>query len=198
MPTYCSSITAPSEEAFVKDGFGIKRYDAMYNDFVVVGDAGDGAKIKGMSDVAAAFKRIADAKAVYCSRGDDSGTHKKELGIWKAAGVDARAASGTWYRETGSGMGATLNTASGMNGYALTDRGTWLSFKNRGSLTVLVEGDKRLFNPYGVILVNATKHPHTKSKDGQAFIDWLVSDSGQKSIASFKLGGEQLFQPNAK
>ena len=188
----------PSEEAFVKDGFGVKRYDVMYNDFVIVGPKADPASVKGMKDVAAAMKKIADSQKAFCSRGDDSGTHKKELGLWKAAGIDARASSGKWYSETGSGMGATLNTASGMNAYALTDRGTWLSFKNRGELTVLVEGDERLFNPYGVILVNKEKHPHTKSADGQAFIDWLVADEGQKAIASFKLGGEQLFTPNAK
>ena len=187
----------PSEEKFVAEGFGVKRFDVMYNDFVIVGPQADPAGIKGGKDAAAAMKTIADAKAPFASRGDDSGTHKKEKGLWKAAGVDAAAASGTWYRETGSGMGATLNTAVAMNAYALTDRGTWLSFKNRGDLVVVVEGDPRLFNPYGVILVSAKKHPHVKSADGQAFIDWLVSKDGQQAIADFKVGGEQLFTPSA-
>ena len=185
------------EEQFVADGQGVRRFDVMYNDFVVVGPKGDPAGVAGMSDVAAALQKIATAQAPFASRGDDSGTHKAELKLWQAAGVDAKAASGTWYRETGSGMGPTLNTAAGMNAYALTDRGTWLSFQNRGDLEVLVESDKRLFNQYGVILVNPEKHPNVKADLGQQFVDWLVGPEGQKAIASFQVGGEQLFFPNA-
>ena len=187
----------PSEEKFVAEGYGVKRFDVMYNDFVVVGPKNDPAGIKGDKDVADAFKKIAAAKAPFCSRGDNSGTNKKEMELWKASGTDAKAASGSWYRETGSGMGATLNTAAGMDAYALTDRGTWLSFENRGSLAIVVEGDARLFNPYGVILVNPKKFPHVKAAEGQAFIDWVVSKEGQAAIASYKRGGEQLFFPNA-
>jgi len=187
----------PSEEKFVADGFGVKRHDVMYNDFVVIGPKDDPAGIRGMKDVAKALAKVADSKSVFVSRGDDSGTHKKEQGLWRDADVDAAGASGSWYRESGSGMGATLNTAAAMSGYALSDRGTWLSFKNRGDLEVLVEGDERLFNPYGVILVNEKKYPHVKTAQGQKFIDWLVSPDGQAAIAEFKIGGEQLFQPNA-
>lgn len=187
----------PSEMAFLKAGHGIDRYDVMYNDYVVVGPKADPAGIQGMKDVVAAFKKIAGAKAPFASRGDNSGTNKAELRFWKAAGVDAKAASGDWYRETGSGMGATLNTAAGMGTYTLTDRGTWLSFQNRQDLVILVEGDDRLFNQYGVILVNPAKHPHTKVAEGQIFIDWLVSKEGQKLIGDYKIGGEQLFFPNA-
>ena len=187
-----------SEEKFVADGFGVKRFDVMYNDFVVVGPKSDPAKVMGTNDVAKAFAAIAAVKASFASRGDDSGTHKKELSLWKAAGVDVKAASGSWYRSTGSGMGATLNTASGMNAYALTDRGTWLKFANRGDLDIAVEGDKNLFNPYGVILVNPAKFKHIKAKDGQAFIDWLVSAAGQSAIGAYKLKGKQAFFPNAK
>jgi tungstate transport system substrate-binding protein len=187
-----------SEEKFVKDGNGVKRFDVMYNDFVVVGPKSDPAKVMGSKDVVKAFAAIAAAKAPFASRGDDSGTNKKELAIWKSAGVDVKKASGSWYRATGSGMGATLNTASGMNAYALTDRGSWLKFANRGDLDIVVEGDKQLFNPYGVILVNPAKFKHIKAKDGQAFIDWLVSDEGQKVIASYKLKGKPAFFPNAK
>ncbi len=187
-----------SEDKFVAEGYGVKRYDVMYNDFVVVGPNSDPAGVKGMADAPAAFKKIAEAKAAFCSRGDDSGTHKAELAIWNASGHDARKESGSWYRETGSGMGATLNTASAMNGYALADRGTWLSFKNRGDLEIVVQGDQRLFNPYGVILVNKEKHPHIKAEMGQAFIDWLVSPEGQKAIGEFKINGEPLFTPSAK
>src|SRR5690606_25358491 len=172
--------------------------EVMYNDFVVVGPKSDPAGIKGTKDVEAAFKKIADAKAPFASRGDDSGTNKAELRLWKAAGIDVKKASGGWYRETGSGMGPTLNTAAGMNAYTLTDRGTWLSFKNRRDLVIVVEGDEKLFNQYGVILVNPEKHPHVKKAEGQAFIDWLVSPEGQKAIAEYKIGGEQLFFPNAK
>jgi tungstate transport system substrate-binding protein len=188
----------PSEEKFVAEGYGVKRFDVMYNDFVLVGPKADPAKVMGMKDAQAAFAKIAEAKAVFASRGDDSGTHKKELGIWKGANVDAKAASGQWYRETGSGMGATLNTASALGAYALTDRGTWLGFANKGDLEIVVEGDERLFNPYGVILIDPAKHAHVKAKEGQAFIDWLVSDAGQKAIGEYQINGLQLFFPNAK
>jgi tungstate transport system substrate-binding protein len=188
----------PSEEQFVADGFGVQRFDVMYNDFVVVGPRDDPAGIKGARDVVAAFARIAAVRAPFASRGDDSGTHKLELSLWQAAGVDVAQNSGAWYRETGSGMGATLNTASAMSAYTLADRGTWISFKNKGTLTALVEGDPRLFNQYGVILVNPAKHPHVKARDGQRFIDWLVSDAGQQAIAAFRVEGRPLFFPNAK
>ena len=187
----------PSEEAFVADGFGVRRYAVMYNDFVIAGPMSDPARIAGMTDAAAALKKIAGARAPFVSRGDDSGTHKKELALWRAAGVDTARASGTWYRETGSGMGATLNTASAMQGYALADRGTWLSFRNRAGMRVLVEGDERLFNPYGVILVNPKRHPHVKADLGQAFIAWLISTEGQAAIGAFRINGEVLFKPNA-
>ncbi len=187
----------PSEEAFVADGFGIERFDVMYNDFVIVGPMADPAGVAGMREAAAALEKVAGAQAPFASRGDDSGTHKKELGLWKTAGVDVTAQSGTWYRETGSGMGATLNTGIGMDAYILTDRGTWLSFKNRGDHKVLVEGDPVLFNQYGVILVNPEKHPHVKAELGQKFIDWVISAEGQKAIGAFKINGEQLFTPNA-
>ena len=187
----------PSEEAFVADGFGIERFDVMYNDFVIVGPMADPAGVVGMKEAAAALKKIAGAQAPFASRGDDSGTHKKELGLWKTAGVDVAAQSGTWYRETGSGMGATLNTGIGMDAYILADRGTWLSFKNRDAHKVLVEGDPVLFNQYGVILVNPEKHPHVKTELGQKFIDWVISAEGQKAIGAFKINGEQLFTPNA-
>ncbi len=188
----------PSEEIFVAEGYGVKRFEVMYNDFVLVGPKSDPAGVRGMTDAPAALARIAAAKATFASRGDDSGTHKKELGLWQAAKVDAVAASGQWYRETGSGMGATLNTAAGLGAYALADRGTWISFANKGDLEIMVEGDKRMFNPYGAILVNPAKHKHVKAAEGQAFIDWLVSDAGQKAIADYQLGGLQLFFPNAK
>ncbi len=186
-----------AEEKFVADGFGVKRIEVMYNDYVIVGPESDPAKVAGSRDAVAAMKKIADAKAPFASRGDDSGTHKAELDLWKPAGVDVKAASGDWYRSTGSGMGQTLNTASGMNAYALADRGTWISFKNRGSLKIVVEGDAKLFNQYGVMLVNPAKHPHVKAKEGQAFIDWLVGAEGQNAVRSFKIEGEQLFFPNA-
>jgi tungstate transport system substrate-binding protein len=188
----------PSEDTFVATGFGVKRFDVMYNDFVLIGPRSDPAGIRGGEDVAAALTRIASQQAVFVSRGDDSGTHKLEWRLWKMAGIDVSAASGTWYRETGSGMGATLNTASGLHAYTLADRGTWLSFKNRGELTILVAGDSRLFNQYGVILVNPVKHKHVKAQDGQAFIDWLLSDTGQQAIAAFRIEGEQAFFPNAR
>ncbi|MFO1350266.1 MAG: substrate-binding domain-containing protein [Gammaproteobacteria bacterium] len=187
----------PSEEKFVADGFGVKRFDVMYNDFIVVGPKADPATIKGERDVVTAFEKLAVAKAPFVSRGDDSGTHKLELSLWQLARVDVKQASGTWYREAGSGMGATLNTASGMNAYALTDRATWLSFHNRGELELLVERDKRLFNQYGIILVNPAKFPHLKAADGQAFIDWMLSAEGQQAISDFKIDGQQAFFPNA-
>lgn len=187
----------PSEEKFVAEGFGVERQDVMYNDFVIIGPKADPAGIRGLKDVLQAFKKIADSKSTFASRGDDSGTNKKERDLWKAAGIDAASASGTWYRETGSGMGATINTAASMEAYVLSDRGTWLSFKNRQGLELLFYGDKKLFNPYGVILVNKDKHPHIKSAQGQAFIDWLVSAEGQKVIGGYSIDGEQLFFPNA-
>jgi tungstate transport system substrate-binding protein len=184
----------PAEDAFVADGHGVKRFDVMYNDFIFVGPADDPAGIKGGTDAVAALQAIAEAEAVFASRGDDSGTHQAELRLWTEAGIEPE---GAWYRELGSGMGATLNTAAELPAYAMTDRGTWLSFANRGPLEIVVEGDERLFNPYGVILVNPQQHPHVKAKDGQAFIDWLVSEEGQAAIASYTIGGEQLFFPNA-
>jgi tungstate transport system substrate-binding protein len=188
----------PSEEQFVAAGFGVARFDVMYNDFVVVGPRTDPAGVHGMTDVAAALVQIAAKHAIFVSRGDDSGTHKLELSLWKTAGVNVAAASGTWYRDAGAGMGATLNTASGLDAYTLTDRGTWISFKNRGNLTLLVEGDRRLFNQYGIILVNPAKHPHVKASDGQTFMDWLLSEKGQQAIAAFRIEGEQAFFPNAR
>jgi len=185
-----------AEEKFVADGAGIGRREVMYNDFVLVGPKSDPAKVAGTKDVAAALKTIAAAKAPFASRGDRSGTHAAELRLWKMAGIDPQTGKGSWYRETGSGMGPTLNTASAMNAYALTDRGTWLSFKNRGDLTIVVEGDQRLFNQYGVMLVNPAKHPHVKKDMGMAFIDWLTSPEGQRAIADYKINGEQLFFPN--
>ena len=186
----------PSEQKFVAEGYGVERFEVMYNDFVVVGPKSDPAGVNGMKDVTAALARIASSGAPFASRGDDSGTHKKELSLWKVTGVDVAAASGTWYRETGSGMGATLNTASGMNAYALTDRATWLNFRNKGDLTIVVEGDARLYNQYGIILVSARKHPHVKAADGQAFIDWVLSREGQQAIADYRINGQQAFFPN--
>ncbi|HEX6297516.1 MAG TPA: substrate-binding domain-containing protein [Burkholderiales bacterium] len=188
----------PLEEKFVAEGYGVKRFEVMYNDFVLVGPKSDPAGVGGSKDIVAALKRILDKQVPFASRGDKSGTHFAELELWKAAGIDIAKDKGPWYRDTGSGMGPTLNTASGMNAYALTDRGTWLSFKNRGSLVISVEGDKRLFNQYGVILVNPAKHPHVKKDMGQAFIDWIVSREGQQAIAAYKINGEQLFFPNAE
>ena len=186
-----------AEEKFLAEGFGVKRFPVMYNDFVIVGPKGDPAKVGGGKDVLDALRRIAASQSTFVSRGDKSGTHAAELRYWKDAGVDLEAKKGPWYKDTGSGMGPTLNTASGMNGYALTDRGTWLSFKNRGDLVVLVEGDKRLFNQYGVMLVNPAKHPQVKKDLGQQFVDWVVSPKGQAAIAGYRIGGEQLFFPNA-
>jgi tungstate transport system substrate-binding protein len=187
----------PLEERFVAEGFGVKRFEVMYNDFVLIGPKADPAKVSGGKDVLEAFRRIKAAQAPFVSRGDRSGTHFAELELWKAAGVDIAKEKGPWYRETGSGMGPALNTASGMNAYILADRGTWLSFRNRGELAIAVEGDKRLFNQYGVILVNPTRHPGVKKELGQQFIDWLISPEGQRAIAEYKIGGEQLFFPNA-
>jgi len=187
-----------AEEKFVEDGYGVERHDVMYNDFVLIGPVSDPAKVRGGKDILAALKKVGEAKAPFASRGDKSGTHAAELRYWKAAGVDPTAGKGTWYRETGSGMGATLNTAAGMNAYVLADRGTWLSFKNRGDLAVLVEGDPRLFNQYGIILVNPAKHAHVKKDMGQAFVDWVLSPEGQQAIGRYRIGGEQLFFPNAK
>lgn len=188
----------PAEEQFVLDGWGVERFDVMYNDFVLVGPKADPAGVRGGDDVVAALVAIAGVKAPFASRGDDSGTHKAEMRLWEPSGVDPTGASGTWYRETGSGMGATLNVASGMDAYTLTDRATWQSFGNRGNLEVLVEGDPRLFNQYGVILVNPEKHPGVRAAAGQRFIDWLTGPDGQSAIASYKLDGEQLFFPNAQ
>ena len=188
----------PSEEQFVADGFGVERHEVMYNDFVIVGPAADPAGIKDSKDAVDALAKIAAAEAPFASRGDDSGTHKAELALWQKAGVDVAGASGTWYRETGSGMGPTLNTAAGMDAYALTDRGTWLSFENPQNLDILVEGDPRLFNQYGIILVNPEKHPHVKADLGQKFVDWVLSDDGQQAIGAFKINGQQAFFPNTK
>ena len=186
-----------AEEKFVADGFGVKRFDLMYNDFVVVGPAADPAGIAGSSDIVAALGTIAEGGKIFVSRGDDSGTHKKELSLWREARIEPASASGGWYRESGSGMGATLNIAVGMDGYTLTDRATWIKFGNKANHKIAVEGDKRLFNQYGVILVDKAKHPNVKSELGQAFIDWLLSAEGQHAIAEYKVNGEPLFVPNA-
>jgi tungstate transport system substrate-binding protein len=187
-----------AEEKFVADGFGVERREVMYNDFIMVGPKSDPAKIGGSKDIAAALKKIAETKAPFASRGDKSGTHAAELRLWKLAGVDPQAGKGAWYRETGSGMGPTLNAAAAMEAYALADRGTWLSFKNRRDLTISVEGDQRLFNQYGVMLVNPTKHKHVKKDLGTTFVEWITSPEGQKAIADYKIDGEQLFFPNFK
>lgn len=187
----------PSEEKFVADGFGVQRFDVMYNDFVIVGPEDDPAGVAGSSNVVDALRTIAEAEAPFASRGDDSGTHKAELRLWNEAGVDVSAASGTWYRETGSGMGATLNTGTGMGAYVMTDRATWIAFGNKGAHAVAVEGDPKMFNQYGVILVNPEKHSNVKAKDGQVFVDWVISEQGQAAIAGYKVDGQQLFFPNA-
>jgi tungstate transport system substrate-binding protein len=186
----------PAEEKFMTEGFGVKRFDVMYNDFVIVGPKADPAHISG-NDVVAGFGKIAAVHAPFVSRGDRSGTHAAELRYWKDAGIDIDAAKGPWYRDIGQGMGPALNMAASADAYVLADRGTWLSFKNRGALEILVEGDRRLFNQYGVMLVNPAKHPHVKVAEGQAFVDWLISADGQKTIADYKIGGEQLFFPDA-
>jgi tungstate transport system substrate-binding protein len=186
-----------AEEKFMAEGQGVRRYPVMYNDFVLIGPKNDPAKVAGSKDILAALKKIEAAQAPFVSRGDRSGTHMAELDLWKAAAVDIDKSKGPWYRDTGQGMGPALNTAASMGAYVLADRGTWLAFKNRSDLTILVEGDKRLFNQYGVMLVNPEKHPNVKKNLGQQFIDWLVSPAGQKAIADYKIGGEQLFYPNA-
>jgi tungstate transport system substrate-binding protein len=186
-----------SERRFVAEGLGIARHPVMHNDFVLVGPAADPAGIGGMDDVAAALRRIGDAEQVFVSRGDDSGTHKKELELWQVTGFDPRPASGAWYREAGSGMGATLNTAGAMDGYTLTDRASWASFGNKGDLRILVEGDARLHNPYTAIVVNPARHPHVRAPEAQAFIDWLTSQEGQALIAAYRVDGQQLFFPDA-
>jgi len=188
----------PAEEKFVAEGYGVERYDVMYNDFVIVGPADDPAGVKGMDDAPAALAQIAEEDAVFASRGDDSGTHKKEMSLWETAGVDPTEASGTWYRETGSGMGATLNTGVGMDAYVMTDRATWISFGNKGDHEILVEGDPALFNQYGIIMVNPEKHPNVNVEAAQTFIDWVLSEEGQSAIASFEVQGQQLFTPNAE
>jgi tungstate transport system substrate-binding protein len=185
------------EEKFVADGYGVKRYPVMYNDFILIGPKSDPAGVKGRKDIVAALKAIKEKGASFISRGDKSGTHSAELNLWKVAGIDIAKDKGPWYKEIGQGMGAALNTASASNAYVLADRGTWLSFKNRGDLDIVVEGDAKLFNQYGVILVNPAKHPSVKKSEGQAFIDWLVSPEGQKAIADYKINGQQLFFPNA-
>jgi len=187
-----------SEHKFVADGFGVKRFDVMYNDFVLVGPKADPAGVRGSADVLSALKLIAAASQAFASRGDDSGTHKKERALWKLAGIETDVVSGRWYRETGSGMGATLNVASGMSAYALTDRATWLNFANKGQLDILYEGDKRLFNQYGIILVSPVRHPHVKSTEGQAFVDWVLSKNGQALINRYRIAEQQAFFANAK
>ena len=184
------------EEKFVAEGYGVKREPLMYNDFIIVGPDSDPAQIKGDRDAIDAFRKIADAKAPFASRGDDSGTNRMELRLWKAAKTDVKSASGDWYKSLGQGMGPTLNTAAAMNAYTLSDRATWSKFANKQHLVILVEGDKRLFNQYGVILVNPQKHPNVKVADGQAFIDWLISPEGQAAIAGYKIGGVQAFFPD--
>jgi len=187
----------PAELKWLEEGSGVKRYPVMYNDFVLIGPDADPAHVKGGKDIAVAFKTIADVKAPFVSRADKSGTHSAELRLWKDAGVDIDKAKGPWYRETGQGMGPALNTAAALSAYILADRGTWLNFRNRADLGIVVEGDKRLFNQYGVMLVNPARHPQVKKELGQKFIDWLVSPHGQQVIASYRINGEQLFFPNA-
>jgi tungstate transport system substrate-binding protein len=185
-----------AEQKFMEEGFGVDRREVMYNDFIIVGAKVDTAKINGSKDVIESLKKIAVSQSPFASRGDKSGTHAAELRYWKQAEIDPQTGKGTWYRETGSGMGPTLNTASAMGAYAFTDRGTWLSFKNRGDLGVVVEGDTKLFNQYGIMLVNPAKHAHVKKELGQAFIDWVTSAEGQSAIAAYKIEGQQLFFPN--
>ena len=185
------------EEKFQAEGFGVKRYPVMYNDFVLVGPRSDPAGIAGSKDIVAALRAVKDKGLAFVSRGDRSGTHVAEIALWKEAGIDIAAAKGPWYKEIGQGMGAALNTASAIDGYVLTDRGTWLSFKNKGDLAIAVAGDKRLFNQYGVMLVNPAKHPTVKKEWGQRFIDWLISSEGQRDIAGYKIDGVSLFFPNA-
>ena len=185
-----------AELKFLEDGYGVERREVMYNDFVLVGPRSDPASIRGGNDIASALKAIANAKAPFISRGDKSGTHAAEARYWKTAGIDPTPARGGWYKEIGQGMGAALNSASATGGYTLSDRATWLNFRNRGELTILVQGDPRLFNQYGVMLINPDKHPHVKQEPGMQFIDWLTSSEGQETIAAYKINGEQLFFPN--
>ncbi len=187
----------PAEEKFVSDGYGVKRFDVMYNDFVIVGPAADPAKVAGRNDATGSLKAIADAKAIFASRGDDSGTHKKELSLWKDAGVDVKAASGTWYRETGSGMGATLNASVGMGAYAMTDRATWIAFRNKADFKVAVEGDTAMFNQYGIIQVDPDRCPNVKADAAKSFVGWIITKDGQSAISTYKLDGKQLFFANA-
>ncbi len=187
-----------AEEKFLAEGHGVKRFDVMYNDFVLIGPKSDPAKVSGSGDILEGLRKIRAAGAPFVSRGDKSGTHIAEIDLWKLAGIDIATEKGPWYRDTGQGMGPALNTASAMNAYILSDRGTWISFKNRGELAIAVEGDRRLFNQYGVMLVNPAKHPNVKKDLGQAFVDWVISPQGQNTIAEYKIGGEQLFFPNAK
>jgi tungstate transport system substrate-binding protein len=186
-----------AEEKFLAEGEGVKRLPVMYNDFVLIGPKSDPAKVGGGKDIVVALTKLETAHAPFVSRGDRSGTHMAELALWKTAGIDIDKSKGSWYRDVGQGMGPALNTAAAMNAYILADRGTWLAFKNRLDLTILVEGDKRLFNQYGVMLVNPVKHPNVKKELGQQFVDWLTSTEGQAAIAGYKIGGEQLFYPNA-
>jgi tungstate transport system substrate-binding protein len=187
-----------AEEKFLAEGHGVRRFDVMYNDFVLIGPKSDPAKLSGGRDILEGLRKIKAASAAFVSRGDKSGTHIAELDLWKLAGIDIANEKGPWYRDTGQGMGPALNTAAAMNAYVLSDRGTWLSFKNRGELFIVVEGDQRLFNQYGIMLVNPLKHPNVKKDLGQAFVDWVISPGGQKAIADYKIGGEQPFFPNAK
>ena len=187
----------PAEEKFVADGGGVERFDVMYNDFVIVGPPSDPAGVAGSNDVIDSLKKIAVAQVPFVSRGDDSGTNKAELGLWRETGIDVKAASGEWYRETGSGMGATLNAGVGMGAYVMTDRATWVAFGNKGNYRIAVEGDLKMFNQYGIMLVNPARHPNVKADLGQRFVDWVISPEGQSAIASFKVDGQQLFFPNA-
>lgn len=187
----------PAEEQFVAEGHGVERFDVMYNDFVIVGPSSDPAGVAGSSNVVAALTRIAETETPFASRGDDSGTHKAELRLWGEAGIDVAGASGTWYRETGSGMGATLNTGTGMGAYVMTDRATWISFGNKGDHAIKVEGDAKMFNQYGIILVNPERHANVKSELGQQFVDWVVSEEGQLAIEAYQVDGQQLFFPNS-
>jgi tungstate transport system substrate-binding protein len=185
------------EEKFLSEGYGVKRFPVMYNDFVLIGPKGDPAHVAGMKDIAAALQKIEDAKSPFISRGDRSGTHTAELKLWKDAGIDIEKDRGDWYKSIGQGMGAALNTASAGGGYVLSDRGTWIHFKNKGDLEIAVQGDKRMFNQYGVMLVNPQKCPSVKAQLGQQFVDWVVSSGGQKAISNYKIDNEELFYPNA-
>jgi tungstate transport system substrate-binding protein len=186
-----------AEEQFLAEGFGVKRFPVMYNDFVLIGPTNDPAGIRGGGDIVAALRKIKDKRAPFVSRGDRSGTHQAELALWATAGIDIFRDKGPWYREIGQGMGAALNTAGALDAYTISDRGTWISFRNKGPLVIAVEGDRRMFNQYGVMLVNPAKHPAVKQALGQRFIDWLVSPEGQRAIAGYKIDGQQLFYPNS-